>query len=275
MSMKVRVSGVVGFYSDGETKCVVQCANGELKNLGLHVFDFFAQADFASMEARAKYFMQHADPHADINSVIYTVPATDKEFIKNLLRYGEEEELDKYEFHESGKVVHTWQEMREYLNSDEPVTAYTVHKDFSAELYGCGVFRCQYAYILNLDARQLEIYERNNDDPSQVGRYAKATEEIFAKANEELQAEIDKWMKRGATRQEAEQVVPPIYGMRLILAIPLKVIKGMESDGRKAFVNLFHQLISEPTVRRDREVESICEKMNEKYPALKEAITEG
>ena len=165
--------------------------------------------------------------------------------------------------------------MREYLNSDEPVTAYTVHKDFSAELYGCGYFRCQYAYILNLDARQLEIYERNNDDPSQVGRYVKATEEIFAQANEELQAEIDKWMKRGATRQEAEQVVPPIYGMRLILAIPLKVIKGMESDGRKAFVNLFHQLISEPTVRRDREVASICEKMNERYPALKEAITEG
>ena len=103
--------GLVGFYSNGITKCVYHRPNSELKNLGLHVVNFLVNADYAHMESRVKHYMQMADSEADINAVWYTIPATDLKYLID----NDPEEYEKLEIHQSGEVVHTWQEMRVYL----------------------------------------------------------------------------------------------------------------------------------------------------------------
>ena len=222
--------GFVGFYSDGTTKGVIQRTNSELKNLGLHVIDFLTQIDYDYMEKRAKHYMQLATPDADINSVWYTIPATTAAEQQRLLD-NDLATFEKLEMHQDGKVIHRWSEMKAYLASNEPVTAYKVYKDYSQELYGDG--SCNFAYILNFDTRELEIYEGNNHDPHQGGRYVRATEEIFAQANDGFQEEIEQWLRKGALREEAEQAVPKNYGVRLIMSMQLTVLREMEVEDRK------------------------------------------
>ena len=254
--------GLVGFYSDGTTKGVIQRTNSELKNLGLHVIDFFTQIDYVYMEKRARHYMQLADPDADISSVWYTIPATtaaDRQFLLD----NDLQTYEKLEMHQDGEVIHWWSEMKAYLASNEPATAYKVYKDYSQELYGYGL--CNYAYILNFDTRELEIYEGKNHDPHQGGRYVRATEDIFAQANDGFQDEIEKWLRKGALREEAGQAVPKNYGVRLLLTIPLVLLREMEDEERKKFINLFHKVITMQAERRDYEYESICLKLNAKY----------
>ena len=258
--MKTR--GFVGFYSEGITKGVVQRTNSELKNLGLHVINFLTQIDYDSMEKRARHYMQMATPDADISSVWYTIPATteaDRQYLldNDLAAY------EKLEMLQDGEVNHWWSEMEVFLASNEPVMAYKVYKDYSQELYGYG--SCNYAYILNLDTQELEIYEGNNHDPLQAGRYVRATEELFALASEGLQEEIEQWLQKGALREEAEQAVPKKYGVRLILSMPLALLREMEAEERKKFVNLFHQLLTMQAERRASEYASNCSQLNAKY----------
>ena len=265
--MKTR--GFVGFYSEGVTKGVIHRTNAELKNLGLHVINFLTRIDYDSMEKRAKHYMQQATPDADISSVWYTIPATTAAEQQRLLD-NDPAAYEKLEMHQDGEVNHCWSEMKIYLASNEPVTAYKVYKDYSQELYGYG--SCNYAYILNFDTQELEIYEGNNHDPHQGGRYVRAKEEIFAQANEGFQEEIEQWLRKGALREEAEQVVPKNFGVRLILSMPLSLLREMEDEERKKFVNLFHQLLTMQAERRDCEYASTCSKLNEKYAYEKEGV---
>ena len=264
--------GLVGFYSDGTTKGVIQRTNAELKNLGLHVINFLTQIDYSYIEKRARHYMQLATPDGDISSVWYTIPAT-TEAERQYLLDNDLAAYEKLEMHQDGEVNHRWSEMKSYLTSSEPVTAYKVNKDYSQELYGYG--SCNYAYILNFDSQELEMYEGDNHDPHQSGRYVRAPEEIFAQANENLLTEIEKWLRKGALPEEAEQAVPPNYGVRLILSIPLVVLREMSVEDRKKIINQFHEIITMQAERRASEYALRCLKLNAKYSYKNEGESEN
>ena len=102
--------GLVGFYSAGTTKGVIHYKNAELKNLGLHVINFFLQIDYEKMEKRARHYMRQATPDVDINSVWYTIPATTA--AERLYLFDNDmEAYEKLEMHQDGKVILRWLEM--------------------------------------------------------------------------------------------------------------------------------------------------------------------
>ena len=201
------------------------------------MINFLTQIDYDHMEKRAKHYMKKADREADVLSVWYTIPATTAEEQRRLMD-NDLEAYDRLEFHQDGEVIHRWSEMRTYLTSNEPTSVYKVYKDYSQELFGSGF--CDYAYILNFDSQELEIYERGNHYPHQAGRYVRALEAIPATVEDGLQEEL-------------EQTVAKNCGVRLILSVPLAVLREMTVDERKIFTNLVHQLLLLQAERRTSE----------------------
>ena len=226
--------GFVGFFSNGTTKGVWQNSNPELKNLGLHVIEFFLRLDYTALEQKSKTWMEVATKDADISSVFYTSPPVDL----NWLLEHDPDAFDKLEIQQDGEVVSDWKSLRQFLELNDPLATFKVNKDWSKLIY----YYCRYGYILNLDTREIEIYEGNNHDPNQAGRYVHVPDEVIHEAIEDPHS--------GLGEAGTSQAALPSCGARLIMSIPVEVLREMSCDERKELMVCMHTLLAKQTERR-------------------------
>jgi len=77
---------------------------------------------------------------------------------------------------------------------------------------------CEWAYIINLDTKVLEIYKGFNKNPNEKGRYAGQKEKV-----------------------PAGQKEPEYYGVRLVYELPLKDLRAMKKVEVNAFAAKLHE----------------------------------
>ena len=219
--------GIVGFFSNGVTKGAYHHYDAQPTDLGIEVLNYLGQVDPASLEKRAQIWMKETEP----------------------LKAGEE----------SAK----WEQLQKFLDSDDKEVPAALKMDQSVFLYQAG---CEYAYIVNFDTKELEIYQGPNYDPNQAGRYVKSPEAAFTQANAHLQPYLEKWLARGASRKEAEKALRPVYGVRLVLTIPLTINAEMKVKERNQLMACLEKVLLKLNNRREDKYIEAFAALSEKYP---------
>ena len=198
--------GLVGFYTEGITKGVYHHKDANPKALGSRLIEYLGETDYQWLDSRIRTWMEHAQPYP-----------------------GEGEEILE------------WAELQQKLEDDNDDLTDGKNADYSQFLYR-RIF-CEYAYILNLDTQELEIYHSGCSQVEQAGRYVVLPEELQAKVNAIYDDFVESLVSRGIKKEEAEKTACRDGGVSHVMAISLMMIRGMSPKERQRFMMLLQWLI--------------------------------
>ena len=208
--------GLVGFYTKGITKGVYHHRDASLDALGNRLIEYLAQTDLTKLTQRASEWMEHVTPYPGMALL-------------------------------DGPVILEWAELQRRLEDDTADLTIAENADFSFFLYR-RLF-CEYAYILNLDTQELEIYQGGLNHIGESGRYSVIPDEWKATVNSFHENQLEKMGERGIPKAEAEKVVDRDGGVSKVLAIPFAMISNMNQKERQRLMLLFQWIIDSQSDR--------------------------